>query len=69
MTADVLESLSPAQNVVRIVLMSLRRCLVQPGVQTYAGTQNRIPTSSCSLVSRGSGKTTAVAKLAYLLKS
>lgn len=68
MTADVLESLSPAQNVVRIVLDELTALLGSTESKLTLA-QNRIPNVIMLVGLQGSGKTTAAAKLAYLLKS
>ena len=68
MTADVLESLSPAQNVVRIVLDELTKLLGSTESKLTLA-QNRIPNVIMLVGLQGSGKTTAAAKLAYLLKS
>jgi len=68
MTADVLESLSPAQNVVRIVLDELTTLLGSTESKLTLA-QNRIPNVIMLVGLQGSGKTTAAAKLAYLLKS
>ena len=67
LTSDVLDSLSPAQNVVKIVLDQLTELL---GSTESAMTliPNRIPNVIMLVGLQGSGKTTAAAKLAYLLK-
>ena len=67
MTAEVLESLSPAQNVVRIVLDQLTALLGTTESKLVLA-QNRIPNVIMLVGLQGSGKTTAAAKLAYLLK-
>ena len=66
LTAEVLDSLTPAQNVVKIVLDELTALLGQ----TDSGLvlSSRIPNVIMLVGLQGSGKTTAVAKLAYLLK-
>jgi len=67
MQADVLESLTPAQNVVKVVLDELTALLGQ----TDAGIElapNKHPNVIMLVGLQGSGKTTAAAKLAYLLK-
>ncbi|MDR0514898.1 MAG: signal recognition particle protein [Coriobacteriaceae bacterium] len=64
--ADVLESLTPAQNVVRIVLDELTALLGQTDSRLALG--SRIPQVIMLVGLQGSGKTTAAAKLAYLLK-
>ena len=68
LTAEVLDSLSPAQNVVRIVLNELTSLLGSPESKLTLA-QNRIPNVIMLVGLQGSGKTTAAAKLAYLLKS
>ncbi len=68
LTAEVLESLSPAQNVVRIVLDALTSLLGSTESKLVLA-QNRIPNVIMLVGLQGSGKTTAAAKLAYLLKS
>ena len=67
MTADVLESLTPAQNVVRIVLDQLTELLGSTESKLVLP-QNRTPNVIMLVGLQGSGKTTAAAKLAYLLK-
>ena len=67
MTAEVLESLSPAQNVVRIVLNQLTELLGTTESKLVLA-QNRTPNVIMLVGLQGSGKTTAAAKLAYLLK-
>ena len=67
MTAEVLDSLSPAQNVVRIVLDQLTALLGTTESKLVLA-QNRIPNVIMLVGLQGSGKTTAAAKLAYLLK-
>ena len=66
--ADVLDSLSPAQNVVRIVLDELTVLLGSTDSKLTLA-QNRTPNVIRLVGLQGSGKTTAAAKLAYLLKS
>ena len=68
LTAEVLDSLSPAQNVVRIVLNELTSLLGSTESKLMLA-QNRIPNVIMLVGLQGSGKTTAAAKLAYLLKS
>ena len=68
LTAEVLDSLSPAQNVVRIVLNELTSLLGSTESKLTLA-QNRIPNVIRLVGLQGSGKTTAAAKLAYLLKS
>lgn len=65
--ADVLDSLTPAQNVVRIVLDQLTELLGTTD-STLILAQNRTPNVIMLVGLQGSGKTTAAAKLAYLLK-
>lgn len=67
MTAEVLESLTPAQNVVRIVLDQLTELLGSTESRLVLA-QNRTPNVIMLVGLQGSGKTTAAAKLAYLLK-
>lgn len=64
--AEVLESLTPAQNVIRIVLDELTALLGQSN--TKLNTSGRIPNVIMLVGLQGSGKTTACAKLAYKLK-
>ena len=68
LTAEVLDSLTPAQNVVRIVLDQLTELLgtTESGLVLA---QNRTPNVIMLVGLQGSGKTTAAAKLAYLLKN
>ncbi|MBY4796810.1 signal recognition particle protein [Collinsella sp. AGMB00827] len=66
MTAEVLESLTPAQNVVKIVLDELTELL--GATESKLVLSNRIPNVIMLVGLQGSGKTTAAAKLAYLLK-
>ena len=68
MTAEVLESLTPAQNVVRIVLDELTALLGTTESKLVLA-QNRTPNVIMLVGLQGSGKTTASAKLAYLLKN
>ena len=67
MTAEVLESLTPAQNVVRIVLDQLTQLLGSTESRLVLA-QNRTPNVIMLVGLQGSGKTTAAAKLAFLLK-
>ena len=67
MTADVLDSLTPAQNVVRIVLDQLTQLLGSTESKLVLA-QNRTPNVIMLVGLQGSGKTTAAAKLAYLLR-
>jgi signal recognition particle subunit SRP54 len=64
--AEVLESLTPAQNVVKVVLDELTGLLGQTESKLVMG--GRIPHVIMLVGLQGSGKTTAAAKLAYLLK-
>jgi signal recognition particle subunit SRP54 len=66
LTADVLDSLTPAQNVVRIVLDQLTELL---GTDATFALSSRIPNILMLVGLQGSGKTTAAAKLAWRLKS
>lgn len=65
--ANVLESLTPAQNVVRIVLEELTGLLGSTESKLTL-MQNRTPNVIMLVGLQGSGKTTAAAKLAFLLK-
>ncbi len=67
MTSEVLDSLTPSQNVVRIVLEELTELLGSTESKLVLA-QNRIPNVIMLVGLQGSGKTTAAAKLAYLLK-
>ncbi|WP_454945664.1 signal recognition particle protein [Cryptobacterium curtum] len=66
LTAEVLDSLTPAQNVVKVVLDELTGLL--GGDSPRLELTSRIPNVIMLVGLQGSGKTTAVAKLAYLLK-
>ena len=66
MTAEVMESLSPAQNVVKIVLDELTEML--GSTESKLVFSNRIPNVIMLVGLQGSGKTTAAVKLAHLLK-
>ena len=66
MTAEVMESLSPAQNVVKIVLDELTEML--GSTESKLVFSNRIPNVIMLVGLQGSGKTTAAVKLAYQLK-
>ena len=68
LTADVLSSLTPAQNVVKVVLDELTALLGSTDSRLTLA-QNRTPNVIMLVGLQGSGKTTAAAKLAYLLKS
>ena len=67
LTAEVLDSLTPAQNVVRIVLDQLTELLGTTDSKLVLA-QNRTPNVIMLVGLQGSGKTTAAAKLAHLLK-
>lgn len=66
LTADVMDSLTPAQNVIKIVLDELTALLGNDDAQLTLS--SRIPNVIMLVGLQGSGKTTAAAKLAYLLK-
>lgn len=68
LTEEVMSSLSPAQNVVRIVMDELTDLLGSTESKLVLA-QNRTPNVIMLVGLQGSGKTTAAAKLAYLLKS
>lgn len=65
--AATLDSLTPAQNVVRIVLQELTELL--GSTESRLTLSSRIPNVIMLVGLQGSGKTTAAAKLAYLLKN
>ena len=65
--ADVLTSLNPTQNVVRIVLNELTKLLGSEDTELVLP-KERKPNVIMLVGLQGSGKTTAAAKLAYLLK-
>ena len=67
MNAEVLDSLTPAQNVVKVVLDELTVLLGESDAKLQLA-PNRIPNVIMLVGLQGSGKTTAAAKLAYLLK-
>jgi signal recognition particle subunit SRP54 len=67
LTADVLDSLTPAQNVVKVVLDELTELLGSTDSKLVLA-PNRTPNVIMLVGLQGSGKTTAAAKLAYLLK-
>ena len=67
LTAEVLDSLTPAQNVVKIVMDELTELLGRDDAK-LALAPNRIPNVIMLVGLQGSGKTTAAAKLAYRLK-
>lgn len=64
--AEVMESLTPAQNVVKIVLDELTELLGRTDSRLVMS--SRIPNVIMLVGLQGSGKTTAAAKLAYRLK-
>ena len=66
LTAEVLDSLTPAQNVVKIVLDELTALMGEESKPLQLS--SRIPDVIMLVGLQGSGKTTAAAKLAYLLK-
>lgn len=66
LTAEVLDSLTPAQNVVKIVLDELTALMGEESKPLQLS--SRIPNVIMLVGLQGSGKTTAAAKLAYLLK-
>ncbi|MCR5582765.1 MAG: signal recognition particle protein [Eggerthellaceae bacterium] len=66
LTAEVLDSLTPAQNVIKVVLDELTRLLGETDSRLVLS--SRIPNVIMLVGLQGSGKTTASAKLAYLLK-
>lgn len=66
LTAAVLDSLTPAQNVVKIVLDELTALMGEESKPLQLS--SRIPNVIMLVGLQGSGKTTAAAKLAYLLK-
>lgn len=63
---EVLDSLTPAQNVIKVVLDELTKLLGESESQLVLS--SRIPNVIMFVGLQGSGKTTAAAKLAYLLK-
>ncbi|NGM17139.1 signal recognition particle protein [Eggerthellaceae bacterium zg-893] len=66
LTAEVLDSLTPAQNVIRIVLDELTALLGETNAKLELS--GRMPNVIMLVGLQGSGKTTAAAKLAYRLK-
>lgn len=66
LTAEVLDSLTPAQNVVKIVLDELTALMGEESKPLQLS--SRIPNVIMLVGLQGSGKTTAAAKLAYFLK-
>lgn len=67
LTADILSSLTPGQNVVKVVLDELTE-LLGSSESKLTLMQNRTPNVIMLVGLQGSGKTTAAAKLAYMLK-
>ena len=66
LTAEVMDSLTPGQNVIKIVLDELTELLGGKTAELTFG--SRIPGVVMLVGLQGSGKTTAAAKLAYRLK-
>ena len=66
LTAEVMDSLTPAQNVVKIVLDEMIELL--GATESKLVLTSRIPNVIMLVGLQGSGKTTAAVKLAYLLK-
>ena len=66
LTSEVMDSLTPAQNVVKIVLDQLIELL--GSTESKLVLSNRIPNVIMLVGLQGSGKTTAAVKLAYMLK-
>ncbi|MCF0103927.1 MAG: signal recognition particle protein [Eggerthellaceae bacterium] len=66
-TAEVFESLTPSQNVIKIVQEELTALLGK--APEPLNKSNRIPQVIMIVGLQGSGKTTAAAKLAYMLKN
>ncbi len=66
LSADVLKSLTPAQNVTRVVLDELTKLLGETDSKLIMS--HRMPNVIMMVGLQGSGKTTAAAKLAYRLK-
>lgn len=66
LTAEVLDSLTPAQNVIKIVLDELTQLLGQ--TNSKLALSSKIPSVIMLVGLQGSGKTTAASKLAYRLK-
>ena len=67
LTADVLDSLTPAQNVIKIVMEELTATLGGEQAKLELGTKT--PAVIMLVGLQGSGKTTCAAKLAYYLKA
>ena len=66
LTAEILDSLTPAQNVVKVVMDELSELLGRDDAELRLS--SRIPNVIMLVGLQGSGKTTAAAKLAYHLK-
>lgn len=66
MTADVMDSLTPGQNVVKVVLEEMQALLGGETTELHLG--SKIPSVIMLVGLQGSGKTTAASKLAYRLK-
>ncbi len=66
LTAEVMNSLTPAQNVTKVVLDELTALLGETDARINLG--SRMPSVIMLVGLQGSGKTTAAAKLAYRLK-
>ncbi len=66
LSAEVLDSLTPAQNVIKVVLDELTRLLGESDATLQLS--SRIPNVIMLAGLQGAGKTTAAAKLAYVLK-
>ncbi len=66
MIADVMDSLTPGQNVVKVVLEEMQALLGGETTELHLG--SRIPSVIMLVGLQGSGKTTAASKLAYRLK-
>ena len=66
LSAEVLESLTPAQNVIKVVMEELTAVLGTERAKLELGTKT--PAVIMLVGLQGSGKTTAAAKLAYYLK-
>ena len=66
--AEVLDSLTPAQNVVKVVLEELTALLGGDGRDSKLELSGRIPNVIMLVGLQGSGKTTAAAKLAWRLQ-
>ena len=67
LTAEILDSLTPAQNVIKVVLDELTVLLGSSNSRLVLS--SRMPNVIMLVGLQGSGKTTAASKLAYLLKN